>query len=267
MRAGGRARPATAPQSRRDRARLAGDPRSAADRASPARIRVVLLARRDARVVVLAPAAVWDRGREVLAPVRRALRRRARRCCILLGRPARARSRAGPEPRPRARCSPPSPPPTSCFVAMHNAFELLEAKARAESRGKWLNRYRYELGELIEIARAITTERDIDKLLGLILEKSRFITGADAGSIYVVEGDDRTGRRMLRFKLSQNDSVDLRLARVHDAGRARARWPAASRSREAASTSPTSTICPPGSPYGFDRSLRREDRLPHRNRC
>ncbi len=94
------------------------------------------------------------------------------------------------------------------FVAVHNAFELLEAKARAESRGKWLNRYRYELGELIEIAKAISTEREIDKLLGLILEKSRFITGADAGSLYVVEGDDpEPYARTLRFKLSQNASV------------------------------------------------------------
>ena len=43
-----------------------------------------------------------------------------------------------------------------------------------------------ELGELIEISRALTTERNIDRLLGLILEKARFITGADAGSIYDV---------------------------------------------------------------------------------
>jgi hypothetical protein len=49
------------------------------------------------------------------------------------------------------------------FVAIHNAFELMEARARAESRGKWLNRYRYELGELIEIAKSITTEREIDR--------------------------------------------------------------------------------------------------------
>src|SRR6185436_3841290 len=75
-------------------------------------------------------------------------------------------------------------------VALHQAFELMEVKARSERRGKWLNRYRYELGELIDIARALTTEREIDKLLGLILEKSRFVTGADAGSMYVVEGDD-----------------------------------------------------------------------------
>lgn len=62
-----------------------------------------------------------------------------------------------------------------------------------------------ELQELVEIARAITQERNIDRLLDLILEKSRFITGADAGSIYVIEHDESDGKR-LRFKLTQNDS-------------------------------------------------------------
>src|SRR5262249_7084878 len=90
-----------------------------------------------------------------------------------------------------------------------------------ESRGKWLRRYRYELGELINIARAMTTERDVNKLLGVILEKSRFVTAADAGSIYVVEEAEPLAERRddeapismhgrgpkLRFKLSQNDSV------------------------------------------------------------
>src|SRR5204862_7283810 len=94
------------------------------------------------------------------------------------------------------------------LVAIQTGLGLLEDRARAESQGKGLDRYRYELGELIEISRALTTEREIDKLLWLILEKSRFITGADAGSIYVVEGDDPDPhRRTLRFKLSQNDSV------------------------------------------------------------
>jgi hypothetical protein len=64
------------------------------------------------------------------------------------------------------------------------------------------------IGELVEIARAITRERDIDRLLGLILEKSRYITGADAGSIYVVEGESSdAGGQRLHFKLSQNDSI------------------------------------------------------------
>ena len=78
------------------------------------------------------------------------------------------------------------------FLSGVRAFELLEATGRAESRGKWLRRYRYELGELINIARAMTPERDVNKLLGVILEKSRYVTGADAGSIYVVEHEDQS---------------------------------------------------------------------------
>ena len=94
------------------------------------------------------------------------------------------------------------------YVAVFSALELLEARKRAEARGQWADRYRYEIGEFLEIAKAITTERDINKLLALILEKTRFITGADAGSIYVVEGDDPDiERRTLHFKLTQNDSV------------------------------------------------------------
>ena len=104
------------------------------------------------------------------------------------------------------------------FLAGMRAFELLDAKSQAAIRGKFLRRYRYELGELINIARAMTTERDVNKLLSVILEKSRFVTGADAGSIYVVEepapprADEppTTGigkGQQLRFKLSQNESV------------------------------------------------------------
>ncbi len=63
---------------------------------------------------------------------------------------------------------------------------------------------------LIEISKVITRERDLDKLLGLVLEKSRLITGADAGSIYVVEGSgEDVLSRQLHFKLSQNDSLDF----------------------------------------------------------
>jgi GAF domain-containing protein len=67
------------------------------------------------------------------------------------------------------------------------------------------------ISSLIEISKAITRERNLDKLLGLVLEKSRLVTGADAGSIYVVEGESEDVlSRALHFKLSQNDSVDFR---------------------------------------------------------
>jgi HD-GYP domain-containing protein (c-di-GMP phosphodiesterase class II) len=97
----------------------------------------------------------------------------------------------------------------SVRLAVEGLFERVELRrSAAEERGR-LERDRYELGELIEIARVMMQERDIERLLDLILERSRFVTGADAGSIYVVEkgGDEATS--ILRFKLSQNDSVDF----------------------------------------------------------
>jgi HD-GYP domain-containing protein (c-di-GMP phosphodiesterase class II) len=188
-------------------ARLAGDPRLS-DRIVSRPHPLLAVVRQDRLSVVVAPAAAWERGREVLRPFAEGLAE-SNAVLVLVGRPAEP-DLAQALNRGLAALVPAEPGADELFVAVHNAFEMMEAKARAESRGKWLNRYRYELGELIEIAKAITTEREIDKLLGLILEKSRFITGADAGSIYVVLGDDpEPHRRMLRFKLSQNASVDF----------------------------------------------------------
>jgi HD-GYP domain-containing protein (c-di-GMP phosphodiesterase class II) len=96
------------------------------------------------------------------------------------------------------------------MLALRNAFEMLELKERAENRARWLRRYRYEAGTLIESARDLARERDIDKLLATVLERCRYLAGADAGSIYIVEGTDPdVTRRQLRFKLSQNESLTL----------------------------------------------------------
>ncbi len=157
---------------------------------------------------LLAPASVWDKARNLFGPFTPALAELEGRV-VLLGTPSdpdldRA-LKAGV-----AALLPLEPGGKELCVAIHSAFEVMELKARSESRGQWLNRYRYELGELIEIARALTTERELDKLLWLILEKARFITGADAGSLYVVEGDAADlSRKNLHFKLSQNESVSF----------------------------------------------------------
>lgn len=52
-----------------------------------------------------------------------------------------------------------------------------------------------------EVATALTAETDIDKLLNLILTKTRHLAKADAGSLYLKEGDDK-----LRFVFTQNSS-------------------------------------------------------------
>ena len=68
---------------------------------------------------------------------------------------------------------------------------------------------------LNEIGLALSSERNIERLLNLILTKARELTGADAGSLYLVEDigldEDEDGviDRTLFFHLSQNDSVAM----------------------------------------------------------
>jgi HD-GYP domain-containing protein (c-di-GMP phosphodiesterase class II) len=71
-----------------------------------------------------------------------------------------------------------------------------------------------ELEELNRIGIALSETRDVEQLLDLILRKAREITGADAGSLYLVEKDAVPANRglrlpRLRFKLIQNDSVQF----------------------------------------------------------
>jgi HD-GYP domain-containing protein (c-di-GMP phosphodiesterase class II) len=90
-------------------------------------------------------------------------------------------------------------------VALRSAFRVSAAhreqtRSRAESAAR-LN----ELTELAEIGVRLTTEKNLDTLLELILSQARRVTQSDAGSLYIVETDE-LGVRRLRFKLSQNDS-------------------------------------------------------------
>jgi HD-GYP domain-containing protein (c-di-GMP phosphodiesterase class II) len=78
------------------------------------------------------------------------------------------------------------------------------------------DRFRYEVAELVATSRALSSERDIRKLLALILEKTRQVTGADAGSVYVIEEDPAATlgarnppEKRLHFMLSQNDSLKI----------------------------------------------------------
>jgi hypothetical protein len=106
--------------------------------------------------------------------------------------------------------------------------------------------------ELIHIARAMTTVRDVDKLLGVILEKSRLVTGADAGSVYIVE--QQGDATLLRFKLTQNDSVsfDSREFTMPLSGRSIAG--SAALGKTALNIADVYAL-DPASPFHFDRSF------------
>jgi HD-GYP domain-containing protein (c-di-GMP phosphodiesterase class II) len=113
---------------------------------------------------------------------------------------------------------------------LHNRAEINERLAGATR----------EIHELNQIGAALSAEHDTGKLLEMILTKSRQITSSDAGSLYLVEAAEdpgpaltntdggsvseiafsgeasaqklvqyRGGRKRLRFKLAQNDSVNV----------------------------------------------------------
>jgi HD-GYP domain-containing protein (c-di-GMP phosphodiesterase class II) len=89
--------------------------------------------------------------------------------------------------------------------AIQSALEALNAELdKKHARAELLN-VATELGTLNRIGVALSTERNTDTLLELILTKSREITNCDAGSLYLVKEGEK-GSKHLLFKLTQSDS-------------------------------------------------------------
>jgi HD-GYP domain-containing protein (c-di-GMP phosphodiesterase class II) len=100
---------------------------------------------------------------------------------------------------------PPQPGRRQFLVALRASYR--EAAARTEAaraQGEAASRTK-ELGELTRIGMALSTERDLDTLLDMILSQARALTDADAGSLYLVETPEE-GPKRLRFKLAQTHS-------------------------------------------------------------
>ena len=92
------------------------------------------------------------------------------------------------------------------LAALKGGFR--EAAARLEAsrtRAEVAARSR-EIMELTRIGVALSTERNYDVLLGMILSQARRITQSDGGSLYLVEGRD-TPQPKLRFKLTESDTL------------------------------------------------------------
>ncbi len=96
-------------------------------------------------------------------------------------------------------------------------FIISKAKFIAHSHGEFKKLSRQHIHQLadtqrdfdalINIGKALSIEKNPDRLLKLILHLSKTITGADAGSIYLVE--EKNGNKFLRFKHSHTFSKDL----------------------------------------------------------
>jgi HD-GYP domain-containing protein (c-di-GMP phosphodiesterase class II) len=110
---------------------------------------------------------------------------------------------------PRAFAYLPADPPLPLVIhTLETAFENLELSERATLAEAALEHIRHDIHKLNRIGIALSAERDTQKLLNRILQAGREITSSDAGSLYLVEEVSETEKR-LRFKLTQNDSVEV----------------------------------------------------------
>jgi HD-GYP domain-containing protein (c-di-GMP phosphodiesterase class II) len=124
------------------------------------------------------------------------------RLIYLQDRPARARTSLDD----RLFVTLPSKVPKAMLArAIESAFNTLKVEEDRRRAGQQLRLVVGELETLNRIGIALSTERNTDALLELILTKSREITGCDAGSLYLVE-ERSAGTKQLVFKLTQSDS-------------------------------------------------------------
>jgi HD-GYP domain-containing protein (c-di-GMP phosphodiesterase class II) len=148
--------------------------------------------------------------------------------------------------------------PARLRLRLERSLDAINSRRVVQQLDDALARKSQDLHELNKIGVALSAQRDITKLLEMILSQSRAITAADAGSLYLVErGEDdqtQTDDRLV-FKLPQNDSVPVKtfeefvipLDETSVAG-------------YAASTGQVVNVAdayqlPPGSPYQISRSF------------
>ena len=130
------------------------------------------------RVVCLA-----DLGADDLAALRRLARRAPRVRLIGISRNGSAR-------RTRAGCFatlPRKADPALVRKTVDAAFANIELAQRERAARAELKRAEREMEELNRIGIALSETHDVGALLEMILTKARQITGADAGSLYLVE--------------------------------------------------------------------------------
>lgn len=100
----------------------------------------------------------------------------------------------------------------ACVETAHS-FQIALANGRAER--EVLEETTENVKYVMSISRELNGERDIPKLLTLILQKAREISKADAGSIYTIEyapNSKKISDAKLRFRFTQNSSIKTDLS-------------------------------------------------------
>ena len=69
------------------------------------------------------------------------------------------------------------------------------------------NHLAQHLKKITRIGAALSIEKDIHKLLEMIVDEAKSLTNADAGTLYILDKEKQT----LQFQILQNDSMGVRL--------------------------------------------------------
>jgi len=96
--------------------------------------------------------------------------------------------------------------PAFFLRTLRNLYRRLHLEREVAEKNALLAASKSENAELLQVGIALSVERDNTKLLSYILQQVRQISGADAGTLYLVEKDKETGKQNLRIKLTQNES-------------------------------------------------------------
>ncbi len=75
-----------------------------------------------------------------------------------------------------------------------------DVKVYAEEQIKRIN-------QLVQIGIALSSEKDTSKILEMIVDEARSLCNADAGTLYIIDKE----QKRLRFKIVQNDSMNIRI--------------------------------------------------------
>ncbi len=90
--------------------------------------------------------------------------------------------------------------------AIQSLFRSLLLSSELEAKNAKLRESEKLNKELLDIGIALSAEHDNQKLLDLIVYKTREITHSDAGSLYLLEENEESGEKNLLFKIAHNDS-------------------------------------------------------------
>jgi len=85
---------------------------------------------------------------------------------------------------------------------LKKSMQIMEGEFDALVTQRQLLQRSHQLNEVAKIGIALSTERNHDKLLALILNKAKDLSTSDSGSLYLVEKSPKSKSKRLRFKLS-----------------------------------------------------------------